>query len=131
MIAQVAPFVFALVMVGIVLEMLRRKTLREKYAVLWLVVGTGSLILGGFPRLLETSAEVLGVEVPSNLLFAIGLVFLVGVCLHLSWELSVVEDETRVLAEEVALLRAAVEDLRLPDDTTRARDGREGGDAPS
>ena len=131
MIAQIAPMIFALIMVGIVLEMLRRKTLREKYAVLWLVVGTGSLVLGGFPRLLETSAEVLGVEVPSNLLFAIGLVFLVGVCLHLSWELSVVEDETRVLAEEVALLRAAVEDLQLPDTTTAAGNGREGGNAPS
>ncbi|MEC5198039.1 hypothetical protein RCH21_000247 [Arthrobacter sp. PL16] len=127
MIAQIAPFAFALIMVGIVLEMLRRKTLREKYAVLWLVVGTGSLILGGFPRLLEVSSEVLGVEVPSNLLFAIGLVFLVGVCLHLSWELSLVEDETRVLAEEVALLRAAVEDLQSSNGTTVVRDGREGG----
>lgn len=131
MIAQVAPFVFALIMVGIVLEMLRRKTLREKYAVLWLIVGTASLILGGFPRLLEASSDALGVEVPSNLLFAIGLVFLVGVCLHLSWELSKVEDETRILAEEVALLRAAVEDLHPSTGTTLARDGRDGENAQS
>jgi hypothetical protein len=106
-----AAFLLALVIVALVIEMLRRKKLREKYAVLWLVVGVATLVLAAFPRLLNIVAEYVGVQVPSNLLFAMSILMLLGVCLHLSWEISVVEDETRTLAEEVAILRTQVEAL--------------------
>ena len=104
-----AAFLFALVMVGIVLELVRRKRFREKYAALWLIIGASALILAGWPDLLATVSHLLGVQVASNLLFALCIILLLGVCLHHSWELSVVEDENRTLAEEVALLREAVE----------------------
>lgn len=106
-----ATFVLALVIVVTVFEMLRRKKLREKYAALWLVVGLATLLLAAFPRLLESVARMLGVQVPSNLLFAMSILLALGVCLHLSWEISVVEDETRSLAEETAILRADLERL--------------------
>lgn len=108
---NVAAFVLALAIVGVVFEMLRRKKLREKYAALWLFVGIGTLILAAFPRLLTIVTEFSGVQLPSNLLFIISILLLLGVCLHLSWEISVVEDETRTLAEEVAILRALIEAL--------------------
>ncbi|AOT05158.1 DUF2304 domain-containing protein [Arthrobacter sp. U41] len=109
--STLAPFIFALVMVGIVLELVRRKVFREKYAALWLIIGASALVLAGWPGLLSDLSRLLGVQVASNLLFALCIVLLLGVCLHLSWELSVVEDENRTLAEEVAILRAAVERL--------------------
>lgn len=105
------PFTFALIMVGIVLELVRRKIFREKYAALWLIIGASALILAGFPDLLAGVSKLVGVQVASNLLFALCIVLLLGVCLHLSWELSVVEDENRTLAEEVAILRTSVERL--------------------
>lgn len=108
---NVAAFLLALAIVALVVEMLRRKKLREKYAVLWLVVGVATLVLAAFPRLLNIVAEFVGVQLPSNLLFTMSILMLLGVCLHLSWEISVVEDETRTLAEEVAILRAQVESL--------------------
>jgi hypothetical protein len=104
-------FFLALAIVGVVFEMLRRKKLREKYAALWLFVGMCTLVLAAFPSLLTIVAERAGVQLPSNLLFIISILLLLGVCLHLSWELSVVEDETRTLAEEVAILRVVVEDM--------------------
>ncbi|WP_104089463.1 DUF2304 domain-containing protein [Arthrobacter sp. GMC3] len=106
-----AAFVLSLTVVLLVLDMLRRKKIREKYAALWLVVGMAMLILAVFPRLLEFVAQALYVQVPSNLLFALSIVLALGVCLHLSWEISVVEDETRILAEEAAILRAQLEKL--------------------
>lgn len=108
---NVAAFILALAIVGVVFEMLRRKKLREKYAALWLFVGIGTLILAAFPRLLTIVTEFSGVQLPSNLLFIISILLLLGVCLHLSWEISVVEDETRTLAEEVAILRTLIEAL--------------------
>jgi len=108
-----APFIFALVMVGIVLELVRRKVFREKYAALWLIIGASALVLAGWPGLLPAVSKALGVQVASNLLFALCIILLLGVCLHLSWELSVVEDENRTLAEELAILRAAVERIEV------------------
>jgi hypothetical protein len=117
---NLAAFLLSLAIVGIVFEMLRRKKLREKYAALWLVVGIGTLVLAAFPSLLTIVSELVGVQLPSNLLFIISILLLLGVCLHLSWEISVVEDETRTLAEEVAIMRALLE--RLQDAETKEDD---------
>lgn len=108
-----AAFILSLVILLLVFDMLRRKQIREKYAALWLIVGAAMLVLAAFPRLLELVADILHVQVPSNLLFAMSILLALGVCLHLSWEISVVEDETRVLAEEAAILRAQLEKLEL------------------
>jgi hypothetical protein len=100
-----------LVLAGIV-ELLRRRQLGEKYAVLWLLVGILLLVFTAFPGLLVSLASGLGVAVPTNLMFFIGILFLVGVVLHLSWEVSRLENETRKLAEDLAILRLEVEQVR-------------------
>jgi hypothetical protein len=100
-----------LVLAGII-ELLRRRQLSEKYAVLWLVVGLLLLVFTVFPRLTLSLARGLGVAVPTNLMFFVGIVFLVGVVLHLSWEVSRLENETRKLAEDQAILRLEVEQLQ-------------------
>lgn len=112
---NLAAFLLSLAIVGVVFEMLRGKKLREKYAALWLIVGVGTLILAAFPSLLAVVAGAVGVQLPSNLLFIISILLLLGVCLHLSWEISVVEDETRTLAEEVAILRTMIEEMSPQD----------------
>jgi hypothetical protein len=114
-VTNLPAFLLSLAIVGVVFEMLRRKKLREKYAALWLIVGVGTLVLAAFPSLLTIVAQLVGVQLPSNLLFIISTLLLLGVSLHLSWEISVVEDETRTLAEEVAILRAMVEDMSAQD----------------
>jgi hypothetical protein len=100
-----------LVLLGII-ELLRRRQLGEKYAVLWLVVGVLLLIFTAAPGLTTSLARGLGVAVPTNLMFFIGILFLVGVVLHLSWEVSRLENETRKLAEDQAILRLEVEQLQ-------------------
>jgi len=106
-----AGIAFALIVVTLIIVMLLRRQLREKYAILWLLIGIAILVLSVFPSLLLGLSSFLGVAVPSNLIFALSIVLLVGVTLHLSWELSQAEDEIRRVAEEVAILRAAVEKL--------------------
>ncbi len=74
-----AAFILSLFILFIVFDMLRRKKIREKYAALWLLVGLAMLVLAVFPRLLEFVAEILNVQVPSNLLFAMSIVLALGV----------------------------------------------------
>jgi len=102
----------ALISLGVIIELLRRRQLREKYSVLWLLVGTGVASLTLFPGVLEWLSRVAGVAVPANLLFFAALVLLLSVSVHLSWEISRLEDETRKLAEDVAILRLELEQSR-------------------
>jgi len=97
---------FAILVLAFIVVLLLRRQLREKYATLWLVIGISLLVISLFPGLLVGMTRLLGVQVPANLLFAMAIVLLVGVALHLSWELSRAEDEIRRLAEETAILRA-------------------------
>ena len=108
----VAGICFALLVLLIIVSLLLRRQLREKYATLWIIIGLVILVLAIFPGLLIGLTQLLGVEVPSNLIFALAIVLLVGVALHLSWELSQAEDEVSRVAEDVAILRAEMEDLR-------------------
>ena len=95
-----------------IVELLRRRQLKEKYAVLWLVVGLVLVVFTAFPALLTRISSALGVAVPTNLLFFVAILFLVGVVLHLSWEASRLENETRKLAEDVAILRLDLAELK-------------------
>lgn len=107
-----AGIVLGLLVLILIISLLLRRQLREKYATLWIVIGLIILVLAVFPGLLLGLSEVLGVEVPSNLIFALMLVLLIGVSLHLSWELSRAEDEVRRVAEDVAIVRSDLEELR-------------------
>lgn len=89
-----------------VLRLVRNMKLREKYAALWLLMGVVIVIMMIFPHLLDRIAGVLGIATPVNLLFLIAILLLLGVTLHLSLEISRLEDETRVLAEESAIQRS-------------------------
>ena len=104
--------VVALLLLALIFELLRRRQLREKYAVLWLVVGLVTLPLGFIPSSLDNVSSWLGVASGASLVLFLAVVFLLIVCIHLSWEASRLEDETRSLAEEVALIRADLRDMK-------------------
>lgn len=107
----IAGIGLALLVLTIIIALLLRRQLREKYATMWLLIGIVILILAIFPGLLIGLSTALGVAVPSNLIFALALVLLIGVALHLSWELSQAEDEIRRSAEELAILRTQHDDM--------------------
>lgn len=111
MVAQIFFVVIALVIILFVISLLRSRRLREKYAALWVLVGTTVLILALAPSLLRILAHFLGFQVPSNFLFLLAILLLLGVSLHLSLEISRLEDETRVLAEHVAILDLMMNEL--------------------
>lgn len=108
--------VTGLLVLVVIVELLRRRQLREKYAMLWLLVSLIVIPLSLFPALLDDTAKMLGVASGVSLVLFLGIVFLLLVCVHLSWEVSRLEEETRTLAEDMALLRAKTEAM--------ARDGQ-------
>ncbi len=92
-------------------ELLRRRALREKYAVLWLVLALAGVLFTVFPALLFDLSSALGFQVPANLVFAIAALVLLIVGMQLSVEVGHLEDRSQRLAEEVALLHHDLERL--------------------
>ncbi|MGC4109751.1 MAG: DUF2304 domain-containing protein [Nocardioides sp.] len=123
----VFALVAAFVAVGLVFEMLRRRRLREKYAVIWILIGAAILIFAIWPGLLTTLSRAVGIDTPSNLLFVLSLAVSFFVALQLSSEVGDLEEETRTLAEEVGLLRMRLDELRdgAGDDGAGAQAGGE------
>ncbi len=100
----------SLVIFVFVFDLLRRGVLKEKYAVLWLLVAGIGLIFAVVPGLLDWLGSALGIGAPVNLLFFVMGVVLVLVSVQLSYELSRHEARIRRLAEEVALMKEQVDD---------------------
>ncbi|MCU1484938.1 MAG: hypothetical protein JWN67_1684 [Actinomycetia bacterium] len=89
-----------------VLQLVRRRALRAKYSLLWLAVGAVLMVTAIFPGIIDHAADAIGISYPPAIYLMIAIVFLLIVVMHFSWELSRLEERTRTLAEEIALLRA-------------------------
>ncbi|MET8041273.1 DUF2304 domain-containing protein [Micromonospora sp. NPDC005215] len=112
-----------LILLATIVELLRRRQLREKYGMLWLGVLVIVIPLSLFPRLLDNVAELLGVASGVSLVLFLGIIFLLLVCVHLSWEVSHLEEETRTLAEDFALLRTEIDADRAARNELVSHDG--------
>lgn len=104
--------VIGVVLVGawFLLRLLRRRQMRGKYTLLWMFVGITVLVLAAFPGLLDRTARWLRIYDSPNLLFLLAIAFLLLVCVYFSWELSRLEERSRILAEELAILRGEHDD---------------------
>jgi hypothetical protein len=106
---QILVLVTGILVLGFILRLVRRRELRGKYSLLWLAVGVFGLVIALVPGLLDDVADWFDVGYPPAILFVIAIAFLLLVVVHLSWELTRLEDRTRTLAQELAMLRHDLE----------------------
>lgn len=107
--ASVFFLILAILVCTFVIIQVRHQRMKERYAALWLIIGAIIIVLGAFPNLLNGVADFVGVALPVNLLFLLSILLLMGVSIHLTLELSRLSEKTRILAEEVAILKALQE----------------------
>ena len=109
---SIAAAVGSALLLLVVLELIRGRRLKERYALLWLVTGVVLLVLSAWRGGLNTIAGWLGVSgYPPAILFAAAIMFVIAVLLHYSTVLSRLTDDNVLLAQEVALLRARLDAL--------------------
>jgi hypothetical protein len=94
------------VMLGIVLELVRRRRLVERYALLWMTVSIVLLVLAIWNQLLNLASDAIGIAVPANALFLAAFAVAFLMLLHFSVITSRLSEETKILAQEVARLDA-------------------------
>lgn len=124
---SIAASIASIVLILVVLELIRGRRLKERYALLWLVTGVVLLVLSLWRDGLNTIAGWLGVSgYPPAILFAAATLFIIVVLLHYSTVLSELSDRNVVLAQRLALLEERLQALSTGSPPTVTSGGTEG-----
>jgi hypothetical protein len=89
----------------LIVELIRRGRLKEKYSLLWLFAGTVLLLFSSSRGLLEYVSSLVGIYYPPSFLFLLAFLFLLLITLHFSSVISELSEKNKQLAQELALLR--------------------------
>jgi len=119
---EIFVIVVAVFMLLFVVEVVRRRRLSEGYALLWIAVGIGGVLLGLSRHLIDRLSGTVGVSYGANLVFAGVFLFLLMVCINLSMHVSKLEDDVATLAEELALVNGRLDALTRDDVDLRDQD---------
>jgi hypothetical protein len=100
---RILAAILAIAFMLLILEMIRRNRLQERYSVIWFVAGLGMLAGAAFPGLLKFVADLMGVRDTNVALFSIVLLLLLGLALNFSVIMSRQAAQITRLAQERAL----------------------------
>jgi len=98
-----------LALLVLVFELVRRKLLSERYAILWLLAATTLLLLAAWKGLLTTLSDDVGISYPPSALFAVAIGLIAMILLHFSLAVSRLSDQNKILAQRIGLLQQRIE----------------------
>jgi hypothetical protein len=107
---KIFAVVASFLLMAVVVELVRRRKLREEYSWLWLLTGAVIVCLVIWYDLLVAVTHLIGAIAPTTTLFIFGLLFLMLISLHYSIQISKLSLQVKEMAQELALLRGGVED---------------------
>ena len=87
----------------VIIDMIRKKRLELSYALSWLLVGIGVLILDVFPQLIKTISEKIGIVSPVNMLFFFGFCFSLVIIFVLTIAVSKLSIKIKQLDQQIAI----------------------------
>jgi hypothetical protein len=100
----------AVVVFLLIVELVRRRRLREEYSWLWLLTGAGMIVLVVWYRLLVYITWFIGAGTPVTTLFLFSTLFLLVIAVHYSVIISKLTTQMKNLTQELALLRSRFEE---------------------
>lgn len=110
---RMALLVISAALIVFIIDLVRRQRLKEKYSLLWLMMGLVIIAMIVWPRFGFFIKDMFGVEVLSNMVFLAAMLFIVILCIHFSVRISTLSEQTKVLAQEMAILKNRTESLRV------------------
>ena len=114
--AQIVILVSGIALSVLILEMVRRRRLREEYYWLWLLTAIGYFILAAWPDLAERVANFMGSANPVSAFTFLGLFFLFLLCVQFSVQISRLTEQNKNLAQQIAILDGEVQTRRQDQD---------------
>ncbi len=101
---QILTVLVAVVLLVGVIELVRRRRLLERYSLVWLLSALVLLLLASWRGALDRIAHEIGVAYPPNALFIVAFGFVLWMLLHFSVAVSRLTDQSKILAQRLALL---------------------------
>ncbi|MBE0428401.1 MAG: DUF2304 domain-containing protein [Thermoleophilia bacterium] len=101
---QIIAVAVSVFLILVVFQLIRRKKLKEQYSLLWFLTVMVILALALWDRPLLFMSRAVGIATPSNLLFLMAMIFLFVMAMHFSLLVSRLTDQSKMLAQKVALL---------------------------
>jgi hypothetical protein len=92
----------------LLLELIRRRRVREEYAWLWLFTGVLMILLVTWPALLRLITRLIGAVVPLTTLLIFSMIFLLAIAVHYSVIISNLTTQVKNLSQELALLKSSM-----------------------
>jgi hypothetical protein len=99
------------VLLALVVELIRTRRLRERYALLWLATAGVILVFAVWRSGLHELSQALGVAYPPNALFVLAILFMLILLLHFSTVISKLSDRSTLLTQQLALLEQRLREL--------------------
>jgi len=115
----------------VIVELIRRRKLKEEYSFLWLLTAVGMLVLSSWYDLVEWLTRLSGAISPITTLFIFGLVFLLLISVHFSTVISKLTSQVRRLAQEMAILSAERAEANMRTEGRAASEAARGPDGES
>ena len=94
----------------LVFELLRRKHVMERYAIVWLVACVTLLVLALWQGLLTKLSHAVGIHYPPSALFGVAFLFVLVLLMHFSMTISRLVDQNKMLAQRLALLQQRLDE---------------------
>ena len=108
---QIISIICSLVFTFFVLELIRRKKLKEAYALIWLIMGIAFIVLASWVQGLAYISKLIGIVYPPATLFLFLLVTLILILIQFSVIISKQTDKIKSLTQEFALLKEKFEKM--------------------
>jgi hypothetical protein len=89
-----------------ILELVRRRRLKEEYSWLWILTSMTMIVLVSWYGLIENISRLIGAVLPTTTLFIFALLFLLLISVHFSTVISRLSQQVRRLTQELAILSA-------------------------
>ena len=106
---KVFAIIASFLIMAIVVDLVRRRKLREEYSWLWLITGGVIILLVIWYDLLVLLTRLIGAIAPTTTLFIFGLLFLMVISLHYSIQISKLSQQVKEIAQQLTLLKGKVE----------------------
>jgi tellurite resistance protein TehA-like permease len=108
--AQVVAIIGCTLLFVFVLELVRRRRLKEEYSIVWMAASFGTALLAAWSGLLIGVTRLVGAYSANSVIFFFGLLFLAATVLHLTVRVSGLMEDNKDLAQELALLRSRLDE---------------------
>lgn len=108
---QILAITASILVILLIIHLIRRRKLREEYSIMWLVGSCVLIVFSVWRRLLDIIAEFVGVYYAPAILLLVGIFFGVLIFLHFTVVISKQADENKIMAQEIALLKARIDEL--------------------